>query len=696
AAHAAGVVHRDLKPNNIRITHDGRVKILDFGLAKVREGRLSPPSDSVAQAGFQTSHGMLLGTPPYMAPEQLRGAEVDERCDLFALGVVLYQMIAGETPYPVDNLLEYVKALANTQPTPLAVYSGAITEDQEAVITKLLAQDPKDRYSSATHAAQDLRAVGGLAPSTPVTLRRRLPVKSRSRYRFSRSQTLALAGAALLLVILGFALRWWSWQGNPKTTAILGITNATPDASLSASSDSLAELIYDHLLDADDISVVGPAQVRAVGSKSFTAIGRRFDAGTVVEGTLQSEDDTFVVSIRIYETSRGQFVWKLPYQVGSYDSLFSRARDISNLVKLMLRVWERVGRKLEASDFQEGGWKSIRDINFPEDSTEAVGYFSIAINADPGLASAYAGRSLALLEEFQKGKDQQRLSLAQADASKAVQLDQGEVMGHIALSRLDRLRGEYTNSISRLRTVLNSHGASDQILMELAVSLQEAGQSTEASSALKSAISLKPGHWDYWNQLGIVQWKSMGDLEAAEATFRKAQELAPPDETWPLANLVGILYDKQEYDQAVALARPIPRSLMQPELLSNLGTAYFAEGEIETARSLFQEAIQRDPSNPAYHRNLGDTLEVLGESEEAKASFVRAASLLEAELQLNPNQPLGEARLALYLAKSGDCDRSQRLATAYLESHARESYLPSQVVEALSVCGATSRTESSR
>jgi serine/threonine protein kinase len=157
-AHAAGVIHRDLKPSNIRITPDGRVKVLDFGLAKVLESaalhRDHPPT-------FQTTIGSLLGTAPYMAPEQLFGKAVDARTDLFSLGVVMYQMATGEVPFSGRNIVEVLQAVSGKTPVVPSQLRADVPPVLDAIILRLLAKEPAARFPSAAAVRSALAALGG-------------------------------------------------------------------------------------------------------------------------------------------------------------------------------------------------------------------------------------------------------------------------------------------------------------------------------------------------------------------------------------------------------------------------------------------------------------------------------------------------------------------------------------------------------
>ena len=533
AAHGAGIVHRDLKPANVMCLPDGTVKILDFGLARAKDLSL-------------TASRTALGTVSYMAPEQILGRSLDGRADLWALGVVLYEMLTGARPFAGEEAMSVAHAIVHTEPVPASSLRTDIPVEVEGVVRTLLSKDPPRRYSSAEDVATALAVIqvgrSGF-PDVPA----RVAVQ---RWR-SRSWPQVAAAVAALALALGagawFVSRVGGSSSAPRTVVIPPFDDLTAGKDASHIAVGMSDAIRTELSRLQGLVVsrdasMAPERGRAVASTEITA---RPDALVIVTGTVRRAGDRIQLDLQLVDARSNKQLWEERYDPAATE-LADVQRDAARAIVAALRLRltdaeaARLDRPLTTSPRAYERYLRGREVELRSASRElmaniptenirtAVSLYTQARDADPAFAVARGRLAIALMNAAETyDTTQARREQARLEAESALRLEPKLSEAHHALASYWSVDGrDIGKAIAELEAALEDSPNNAGLHVSLATAFLYLGRWNEAIAAYERAMRLDPRDptAPWWAALTYLRVRR--DEDAMRA-FDRASELAP-------------------------------------------------------------------------------------------------------------------------------------------------------------------------
>jgi eukaryotic-like serine/threonine-protein kinase len=564
AAHEHGVVHRDLKPGNVRLTSDGRLKILDFGIAKLRQ----PWTETtVAESSLQTHS--ISGTLPYMAPEQLSGEEVDARTDIHGAGFVLYEMATGQRPFAEVPSEQLIGALMRKPPIPPTKLNHKVSAELERIIEKCVEKDPENRYQSAKELDIDLQRLQRetyAAPSKTEAHHGQSPWGLFSRWRL-----VALVSVSILVLAVA-AKRWQKYTPwRPPTVtiasiAVLPFADLSPNHDQEYFSDGLGEELLNDLTKIPDLRVAARASAFRFKGKNeeLQVIGEKLNVANILEGSVRRDGNHVRINTQLIRANDGFNLWSESYDRDLKD-VFVVQGEIAAAVTSALQLKLRTG-------------KSSASLPVPK-------------TTNPEAYEAYLHARY-----FSHMYDKESSAKALEYANKAIQLDFNYAPAYAMRATIALVRG----------------GA---LWMNASEATEMARRDTE------KVIALDPNLADGYRLLSTIQAEVESNCREAEISLQRARELAPGDpDNLGRSALLAMCQGRQE--KAIELLQQeLGLDPLRPNEYTSLAQCLLYLGRYEKAHVALEKGLDLNPRQGMIHEIRGEVYLAQGHSEEALAEM---------------------------------------------------------------------------
>lgn len=668
-AHARNIVHRDIKPSNVILTSQNVVKIVDFGLARV----LSVPTATQSLG--------IAGTVAYMSPEQALGKPVDQRSDIWSLGVVLAEMVTGKHPFQRDTLTSVMVAIMNQPP---ALMKGVLPEFQQ-IIYRALAKDPANRYQSCKELLADLEKIRGQIRVDDAAPTQSLRSKDFQKYvehasgsawlpaaPHQRRWRWLLATASILAVLIGGSLSTPSLReriegalfgSSEKHIAVLPFDNIGKNPANEAVAEGLMDSLTSRLSNLDvgqqSLWVVPASVVRHRKIDDPALALRELGATLVVKGSIQREGQDVRLTVNLINT-------KTLRQIGSV-GLEDRAGDLSTLQDEAVARLARLMHIAVTPDMLRNTGGSVVPMAY-EAYLKALGYIErydkpgnldlaisaldSAVKTDPRFALGYAELGEAYRLKYRLDQNPKWIDEASANCQRAEELNDRLPAVYVTLGRIHDDMGKHDLALQEYEHALQLNPRDVDALLGMAHAYESAGRFADAESAFKKAAAQRPDYWDGYNTLALF-YDRRGRHQDALAQFHHAAELTP-DNAQVYFN-IGATYLNMGNPKVLpeaenVLKKSIELSPSYPAY-ANLGFLYLTEKRYAESAAMTEKALQLNDKNFQVWANLALAYGWLKQNDKAAAARERELKLVEETAKVQAQNPRIQSALAILYAQ---------------------------------------------
>jgi len=706
-AHAHRIVHRDMKPSNIIMTAQGGVKIVDFGLARA----FSTP-------GMKQSGG-TTGTVGYMSPEQTLGMAVDQRTDIWALGVILAEMLTGQNPFRRESVPSVVLAILNDRPHAM---EGVPLELQQ-IVYRALSKDVANRYQSCADMLADLQRVRTQLPEPSAAVDLSATTRSIGPAEFQKCvehasnpariatpqhrhtlRWLVPGFAAVLLVVTGLAFlpsvrerfTGSTAASSQKHIAVLPFDNIGNDPANEPLAEGLMDSLAGKLSNLDvgqqSLWVVPASEVRRRKISDPAAALRELGATLAVKGSIRREGQDVHLTVNLIDTKNMRQIGSVSVEDRAGDLATLQDEAVSRLARLMhitvtAEMLRNTGGAVTPAAYEDylKALGYMQRYDKPGNLDSAIEALQNAVKTDPRFAVGYAQLGDAYRLKYLLDQNPKWVDEALANAQKAAQLNDGLPALYVTLARIHDSTGKHDLALQEFQHALQLDPHNSDALVGIARSYEQAGHLEDAEANFKKAAALRPDYWDGYNSLGFFYYRQRRYADAL-AQFQRVIELTP-DNAQAYSNLGSMEVDLGRTSEGEAAFKKSIELAPSYPAYANLGSLYYTEKRYADAAAATEKALALNDQDYRVWHNLASAYTWLKLSDKANAAADRELELLESHVKIQPKDARIQSDLAILYARRGLREKALLRIQAALAMSPEEAWVLVDVAEAYEALG---------